>query len=104
MSPPELPPNMVKGKPVEPAYSGPPGAWYDASHIGEIAKGSAETIQANPFKAFTDYLFTPGAPGQIPPGRVAVVWMVIIIIGLIGVSSLLKGGTTVVIGTSKGKK
>jgi hypothetical protein len=50
---------------------------------------------------FLKGLFAPGAPGQVPPGRVAVVWVVIITVGIIGVSGLLRPGTNVVVKMTK---
>lgn len=84
------PTGMVKGQPQEPAYSGPPGAWYDITHAGEEAAGTAQNIQANPLKEFVHWAFTPSATSPIPPGRVATVWLIIIVLGIIGVSGLLR--------------
>jgi hypothetical protein len=71
-------------------------AGYEAGAFYYVGKGFGEGL-----KEFVQGLFSPGAPGQVPPGRVAVVWIVIITVGVIGVSGLLRPGTNVVVKMAK---
>jgi hypothetical protein len=94
--PPRLPP-------VDPAYSGPPGAWYDISHAGEIARGTEQNIResVDPAKTLIDYFSGTVGTSSVPRGRAAVVWIVIITVGVIGISGLLRPGTNVVVRMAK---
>jgi hypothetical protein len=67
-----------------------------ADWAGAIGKGFASGLSD-----FVKGLFAPGAPGQVPPGRVAVAWIVIITVGIIGISGLLRPGTNVVVRMAK---
>ncbi len=62
----------------------------------EIGQGFASGLSD-----FLKGLFTPAEGSPIPPGRIAVVWVVIITLGIIGVSGLLRPGTNVAVTTGR---
>ena len=97
------PTGMVKGQPQEPAYSGPPGLPYDVQHAGEIVRGTEQNVQQTPFQGVIDYFSGNVGASNVPRSRAAVVWVVIIAIGIIGVSGLLRPGTNVAVRLGKGK-
>lgn len=88
---------MVRGQPQDPAYSGPPGAWYDLGHITEEAQGAVQNVQKSPFQGVIDYFGGSAGKSSVPRGRAAVVWIVILTVGVIGLSGLLRPGTNVVV-------